>query len=65
MDTNNVERASFLKISQTVMSVLRDHATENSDLEKDLYEVLNLIDAEQIKADNVKALAYELAAKLG
>jgi hypothetical protein len=65
METNNVERAIFLKISQAVMSVLREHANNNPQLEQDLYQVLELIDIEQVKADYVKALAYELAAKLG
>lgn len=65
MDTNKIERASFLKISQAVMNITRTHAEKDSQLEKELYELLELIDQEQVKADKVKSLAYELASKLG
>lgn len=65
MDTSKIERASFLKISQAVMSITRNHAEKDSQLEKDLYELLELIEQEQIKADSIKSLAYELASKLG
>lgn len=65
METNNIEKVSFVKLSQEVNKIIRTHAKEDSELENDLYALLELIDQEQVKYDKIKSLAYELAGKLG
>ncbi|TWM14754.1 hypothetical protein [Bacillus licheniformis] len=43
------------------MRIIREHAKEGSELEKDLYTLTNLIDNERKKNEKIKELAYFLS----
>jgi len=61
VDINKIESVSFVKLNQEVMRIIREHAKEGSELEKDLYALTNLIDNERKKNEKVKELAYFVA----
>jgi ribosome biogenesis protein Nip4 len=64
METNNIEKVKFAKITQNIMELIRKHADPNSELEKDLFELISLVETEQRKSEEIKSLAFELANKL-
>jgi len=61
IDINKIESVSFVKLNQEVMRIIREHAKEGSELEKDLYALTNLIDNERKKNEKIKELAYFLS----
>lgn len=64
MDTNKIEKVSYTKIAQDIMKLIRKHGDENKELEKDLFELIKVVESEQRKADDIKELAFILANKI-
>ncbi|GIN67018.1 hypothetical protein J41TS2_24390 [Bacillus sonorensis] len=61
VDLNKIESVSFVKMNQEVMRIIREHAKKDSELEKDLYALIELIDNERKKSEKIKELAYFVA----
>ncbi|WNW25107.1 hypothetical protein RS399_04110 [Bacillus inaquosorum] len=64
MDTNNIEKIKFTKITQEIMNIIRKFGDENKELEEALFSLIDLVEGEQRSLDNIKSLAFELANKL-
>ncbi|MCZ4246867.1 hypothetical protein BXO87_01825 [Bacillus sp. GZB] len=64
MDTNNIEKIKFTKITQEIMNIIRKFGDENKELEEALFNLIDLVEGEQRSLDNIKSLAFELANKL-
>ena len=64
MNTENIEKVKFAEITQSIRSIIRNHAAGNEALEKDLIQLLEMTYEEQRKLTVLKTLAFELANKL-
>ncbi|MCY8196542.1 MULTISPECIES: hypothetical protein [Bacteria] len=64
MDTNNIEKIKFTKITQEIMNIIRKFGDENKELEEALFSLIDLVEGEQRSLENIKSLAFELANKL-
>lgn len=64
MDANNIEKVDFVGLTQEVMRLIRKHSDVDSELEKDLLNLIKQIEDEELKQNKVRLLAYELASKL-
>lgn len=63
-DLDKVEKVNFTKLQQEVMKLIRKYGSDNAELEKELLELINIIDLERDKNDTIKSLAFDLANKI-
>lgn len=64
MVSENIEKVDFTKLEQEVMSILMKHASDNKELESDLFHLIDSIKCERKKLDEIKSLTYNLASKI-
>lgn len=64
MRTEDVQSIKLSNVSQKIMFILMEHAERGSKLETELIELLEVVKEEQKKADDIKALMYEIASKM-
>jgi hypothetical protein len=46
------------------MSLIRKYGSDNKELEKELFELIELVEDEERKKNDIKSLVFELANKL-
>ena len=66
LETNNIERFSIIDIKSKVESIMIKHckSNQNKELENDLKELLNFLNGEKRKVDNLRTLVFEIVNKL-
>lgn len=64
MNTDKIEKVSYTRMTQSVMTLIRKYCNDNKELEADLYELIETIEKEQRKSDDIKELAFILANKI-
>lgn len=64
MDLEKVQGVDFTRLEQEVMRLVRKHCVDNEELEKDMFELLKMIEEERGDSEDIKSLAFVLANKI-
>lgn len=61
---DEVKRVNFTRLEQEAMRLIRKHAQNNKELEKDLFSFIEMIQEERRHNDDIRSLAFDLANKI-
>lgn len=64
MNTDKLEKVRYTNITQPIMAIIRKYGSDNPELEKDLFQLIEIVEKEERKSDDIRELVYVLANKL-